>query len=124
MNCEICGRELVGRQKHVCSSRCRYLREKRKRPMLKCPVCGREFRMTPRRTKYCRAKCRKEAQDGVLDSFEQICWTCENATGGCEWSRSLDPVPGWTAEKLSSFGEAAVGKPRYRIFKCPKYRFG
>ena len=28
---------------------------------------------------------------------DQLCWDCANACGGCEWSRSFRPVPGWSA---------------------------
>lgn len=31
---------------------------------------------------------------------DQLCWECKNACGGCEWSANLEPVPGWTAEKV------------------------
>ena len=27
----------------------------------------------------------------------QICWTCQNACGGCSWADRLEPVPGWAA---------------------------
>lgn len=53
----------------------------------------------------------------------QPCWTCRNAvpnpeTGrGCEWSRGLQPVPGWKATQVTkvSFGTT------WSIHKCPKY---
>lgn len=52
----------------------------------------------------------------------QLCWTCRNAvpnpeTGqGCEWSRSLKPVPGWKATvSAKAFGTS------WSIRKCPKY---
>ena len=31
-----------------------------------------------------------------------ICFDCQNAVGGCEWSRAFDPVPGWTAELIEN----------------------
>ena len=50
----------------------------------------------------------------------QLCWTCQNACGGCEWSSKLQPVPGWTAKKVTrdySNGEF----DSYSIKECPKY---
>lgn len=32
-------------------------------------------------------------------SKEALCWQCRRATGGCEWSAFLQPVPGWQAER-------------------------
>lgn len=26
-----------------------------------------------------------------------LCWDCANATGGCSWANSLEPVEGWNA---------------------------
>lgn len=54
---------------------------------------------------------------------QQLCWTCQNAvssetTGrGCEWSRDLRPVPGWTAEMTHK----AVMGLTWSITECPKY---
>lgn len=50
----------------------------------------------------------------------QLCWTCQKACGGCRWSRSFKPIPGWTAEKtyIPSNGEYAES---YKIISCPEY---
>lgn len=50
----------------------------------------------------------------------QLCWSCERACGGCEWSREFKPVKGWTAEKtvIEDNGEHCE---TYKIIKCPKY---
>ena len=50
----------------------------------------------------------------------QLCWTCKNACGGCEWSRDFKPVKGWTAEK-TIISETAGSFESYKITKCPKY---
>ena len=49
------------------------------------------------------------------------CWTCQNACGGCSWSKDFQPVKGWQAEKtfLPSNGEFAES---YRIIECPQYK--
>lgn len=52
-----------------------------------------------------------------------LCWECRNAvpsavTGrGCEWSKWLQPVPGWTAEgvKRATLGDTWI------VHACPKY---
>lgn len=47
----------------------------------------------------------------------QICWRCGKALGGCCWSRSFKPVPGWEAEPTTLMR----GAPSYRIIRCPEY---
>jgi len=66
------------------------------------------------------AKRRKEYTVNYESNLYQPCWTCQNACGGCSWSRSFKPVEGWTAEKtfLQSNGEYAES---YKIIKCPEY---
>lgn len=52
----------------------------------------------------------------------QLCWGCENAVPtedgrrGCEWSRDLRPVPGWTAKMVPN----KLGGT-WSITECPKY---
>lgn len=117
MKCEVCGRELTGNQKYVCSERCRYIRSQKKRPILECPVCGQRFPKSSSAQKYCSVKCRDIANSMPKDSrHEQLCWTCAKATGKCRWSKYLEPVPGWTAVKLPS-----IGLQRYKITDCPEY---
>ena len=42
-----------------------------------------------------------------------LCLDCANATnGGCNWSRSLIPVDGWTAYK---------DKVSYLVIDCPEF---
>ena len=49
----------------------------------------------------------------------KLCETCQNATGGCNWSKNLTPVPGWTAELVKYQG--AVVSRTYHITACPEY---
>ena len=57
-----------------------------------------------------------------------ICFDCENACGNCSWSAVgmdgkllFEPVPGWTAEKVT----INLGKGRatetYHITDCPQF---
>lgn len=59
----------------------------------------------------------------------QLCWTCANACGGCEWSDHLEPVPGWDATPTSrvlKVGGKGKGGTRietsFMIRSCPKFR--
>ena len=59
----------------------------------------------------------------------QLCWTCANACGGCEWSDHLEPVPGWDATSTSrvlKVGGKGKGGTRvassFVIHSCPKFR--
>ena len=59
----------------------------------------------------------------------QLCWTCANACGGCEWSDHLEPVPGWdatpTSRVLKAGGKGKGGTrvaSSFVIHTCPKFR--
>lgn len=58
--------------------------------------------------------------DYTTEDF-QPCWTCQNACGGCSWSRDFEPVKGWKAKPnyLQSNGEHAA---TYKIIECPEYK--
>lgn len=73
----------------------------------------------------------RESQKGKLAKRyrDQLCWTCANACGGCEWSDHLEPVPGWDATPTSRVLKVGgKGKNRTRvetsfvIHYCPKFR--
>lgn len=67
-----------------------------------------------------------------------ICWNCDNAvpnakgTNGCEWSLTLEPVPGWEAipNKIISRYQGLDGKQHTRLLKsytvifCPRFKKG
>lgn len=59
----------------------------------------------------------KPGADNGIQGANTLCEECIRATGGCEWSDSFQPVPGWTVEK---------GKyPSWvHILKCPKFEKG
>lgn len=57
-----------------------------------------------------------------------ICWTCENACGGCSWSDHWihEPVPGWDATKtaLKTYNRetgAMEYSTSYIVHACPEY---
>lgn len=75
-----------------------------------------------------REKKQKKAPKGEFQS-QQLCWTCANACGGCEWSDHLEPVPGWDAtltSRVLKVGGKGKGGTRvassFVIHYCPKFR--
>lgn len=119
--------------------------------MLKfCVICGKKFE-TQTAAKTCRSECkkalslytsstkRKRKDNKVLipkkvieihnNTFvsrdETLCWSCQNATGGCSWSKKLKPVRGWTAERIflkyNENGKAKYDKS-YKVVSCPKFK--
>ena len=52
----------------------------------------------------------------------QLCWTCQNAVGGCSWSNgSFTPIKGWTAEPTSYHYSKCNCEQGYAISACPEY---
>lgn len=58
-----------------------------------------------------------------------LCWGCQNSIPspskglGCNWSRSFEPVKGWTAKKVppSSYVGKNSEKDGYFVIKCPEF---
>ena len=50
----------------------------------------------------------------------QLCWHCKKACGYCNWSRSLEPVKGWTAEKVQRKSGSKT-LDTYHITACPEF---
>ena len=70
----------------------------------------------------------KKPQINILGQNTNIlCFKCKNAYGGCEWSKSFDPVDGWIAEPCDvksrnrEFSNPNLMKSDYHIIWCPKY---
>lgn len=53
-----------------------------------------------------------------------MCWGCDNACGGCNWSDSLKPVEGWNAIKTRIKINAETGEytDSYFIIECPEFK--
>lgn len=82
---------------------------------------------------YC-DDCRKIQNDKERKGLEykkpegdSLCWCCANATpsetAGCNWSRDLEPVPGWEAKK-HRVNNGSKGVTSYRVIRCPEFRRG
>lgn len=51
-----------------------------------------------------------------------LCWSCQNASCGCSWSRWYEPVDGWDAEKtIILSGNEYPDIESYLVKKCPEY---
>ena len=52
----------------------------------------------------------------------QLCWKCQKACGGCSWSKSFIPIPGWTAQRHDvSMWPQGKEAESYRIYACPEF---
>lgn len=86
----------------------------------KCKMCGKAFATKNMKRKYCCKKCRMEARENKGDGRGQLCWMCKMATGGCSWSKSYKPIPGWKA-KATIVKDSEGDFSSYRIISCPEF---
>lgn len=58
--------------------------------------------------------------NSVFSKPSTLCWQCANAVpdeqNGCDWSRHLMPVVGWTVQ------ESRGRQPSYRVIACPEFK--
>ena len=54
---------------------------------------------------------------------QTLCWDCKKANGSCSWSRSLKPVPGWTAVS-TIIRYADTCDSSYCVTECPQFEKG
>lgn len=61
--------------------------------------------------------------NGPRAPSKTICWTCQNACGGCSWSKSFLPVEGWEAEPHTLYANDSGHAPvqSYEVLCCPEY---
>ena len=98
-----------------------------------CPVCGKAVTKKGQ-SKYCSKSCRNKValekqrekrNQSPKRKRETLCWTCQNACGGCSWSRSFEPVEGWEAKptKLNIYvkeGNEDLNSSFF-VISCPQY---
>ena len=89
-----------------------------------CELCGKPFGSIRRNQRYCSKGCRLTAYKVKSDNHKknnrgQPCWYCQNATGGCSWSRELKSIEGWSAKKVKC---RDTDDYTYRIFFCPLFK--
>ena len=63
-----------------------------------------------------------------MNGRTNICFDCDNACGGCSWSAAgmdgkllFEPVPGWTAEKVTLNWRKGKNDFTYHITACPQF---
>lgn len=89
-----------------------------------CPVCGAVVTKKGQ-AKYCSAKCAYKAElerqkakrkTTTKRKKDTLCWTCQNYSGGCSWSRSFTPVEGWEARPTKN-----EQTDSYHVISCPEF---
>lgn len=85
-----------------------------------CKFCGGKFWSKGSTKKYCSYKCIRSAAKEREQEREQLCCSCKNACGGCNWSRHFLPVAGWDAvPTIVKDREGDINS--YKISGCPEY---
>jgi hypothetical protein len=85
-----------------------------------CTFCKKKFWSKSAVKKYCSSTCAKKAASKRQRDNEQLCFSCKNACGGCNWSRDFSPVIGWDATpSIVKDKEGYIES--YRISGCPEY---
>lgn len=85
-----------------------------------CEHCGKVFYTRKKTKKYCSKRCKSESLQLQREKDGQLCWRCNNACGGCLWSKKLKPIKGWTAVPVTikdSMGDIST----YKITDCPQF---
>lgn len=49
-----------------------------------------------------------------------LCWDCEKATGGCDWSSLGEPIKGWDATTIKATGTKPYNT--YVVHWCPEFK--
>lgn len=99
-----------------------------------CKTCGSSFYSETNCRTTCSRACRnalkrKSKRETLAKKGEcdQICFTCQRATGKninsvvCPWAHSLKPVKGWDATEIIIEEEGCTPYQSYDIHKCPLY---
>ena len=120
--CVICEKEFEGKgNKQTCSKKCKKkLYDQTKERLQK-------LRNERERTGKPVGRPRKEpvVQTKQPNESSTLCWSCQNACGGCSWSKRLKPVRGWKADKIKiklyMIGGEDFYSDSYFVRECPKY---
>lgn len=59
--------------------------------------------------------------DCYVRRYDQPCWDCAKACGGCSWSAKLEPVPGWIAAERYIPYNSRTKTTTYKIMYCPEF---
>ena len=55
-----------------------------------------------------------------LKEDQSLCWNCKNCFGGCSWSKSFEPVEGWSAER-TTIEYFNTETPSFLVRDCPLF---
>lgn len=53
---------------------------------------------------------------------DTLCWECQNACGGCSWSKSFIPVDSWEAIKTTINQSNYAMSHSYIVLSCPLFK--
>ena len=85
-----------------------------------CELCQQRFWSKSSVKKYCSYSCMRQAAKKRQKEAEQLCCSCKNACGGCNWSKYFLPVAGWDA--IPTIVKDIEGDiDSYKISGCPEY---
>lgn len=85
-----------------------------------CEFCEKKFWSKSNVKKYCSSACAKKAAKKREQESEQLCFSCKNNCGGCNWSRYFLPVTGWDAVP-TVVKDKGGDIESYQISRCPEY---
>ena len=85
-----------------------------------CVVCGKRFYSKSTLVNHCSKTCQEIAKEERRNKREQLCCRCQNACGGCSWSRKFVPVDGWVANP-TIIKDSEGDITSYRIISCPEF---
>lgn len=94
-----------------------------------CAFCGKEFKTTSDKKKFCSSECRDKGRVAV-NKNSSLCWECKKATGGsdCSWANEFIPVEGWDAKQTTIVICSTRGYEKndisYIVRKCPLFERG
>lgn len=83
------------------------------------PDCGKKF--LSRGGNYCSKQCRSAMRKKREDESGQLCWNCKKACGGCSWSSSFTPIPGWEATPHITDEDNERPIHTYHVKSCPEF---
>lgn len=135
MKCERCGEFFAcdDARRKFCSKECAK-KEKAERKKIRkikkalkngdiiiCEYCKKKFPYSSQHRKYCSYECEYVDRRSGHSQSKQICWTCQNACGGCSWSSEFIPVKGWKAKPTKLKVQEGLFSDSYNILYCPEY---